>query len=300
MEASLLSALFAVAAAVANAAGTVLQRVAARTVPTKDAFSPRLVRRLVRDRAWLAGIGVIVAAAVFQALALAWGAMSLVQPILVLELPLALVIARVFAGTPMPAGGWTAALLTGVGLALALSAAAPVEGGRGVSGAVWTVALLAVGAGVGGCTALALRRPRGKARAALFGSASALCYGLTAALMNAAIAALADAGVRGLATTWQTYACAAAGGCALFLLANAMESGPLFVSQPALTLGEAAASLALGAVLYGDSLRTGWWIAPQAAGAALTAWGVVLLAGLPAATTPSGETDTDTDAERVP
>ncbi|MFF1381614.1 DMT family transporter [Streptomyces sp. NPDC058308] len=277
MDASVLSALCAVLTALANAAGTVLQRVAARTVPPGDAFSPRLVRYLVRHRAWLAGIAVIVAAAALQALALAFGPLSLVQPLLVLELPFALVIAQLFTRTPMPAGGWSACFLTTAGLAVLLGAAAPAEGGHAVSGVEWTAALLAVGLGAGVCTAIALTRPRGKARAALFGTASALAYALTATLMNAAIGTFTDSGARALAATWQTYGCVAAGACALFLLANAMESGPLIASQPALTLGEAAASLALGIALNHDRLRVGWWIAPQVAGAILVIWGVVLL-----------------------
>ncbi|MEU5896674.1 DMT family transporter [Streptomyces venezuelae] len=280
MDASVLSALFAVLTALANAAGTVLQRVAARTVPRGDAFSPRLVRYLVHHRAWLAGIAVIVAAAVLQALALAFGPLSLVQPILVLELPLALVIAQLFTRTTAPAGGWRACILTTAGLALLLGAAAPAEGGREVSAAAWSAALLAVGLGSAACTAIALTRPHGAARAALFGTASALAYALTATLMNSAIDTLEDSGALALAATWQTYGCVAAGACALFLLANAMESGPLIASQPALTLGEAAASLALGVLLNGDQLRAGWWIAPQAAGAAMVIWGVLLLSRL--------------------
>ncbi|MFD4630193.1 DMT family transporter [Streptomyces sp. NPDC058284] len=280
MDATILSTLFAVLTAQANATGTVLQRVAARTLRTEDAFSPRLIRHLLRNPAWLAGITVIIAAAALQALALAYGPLSLVQPLLVLELPLALIIAQLFTHTPMPPGGWTASLLTTTGLALALSAAAPTEGNHHISGLRWTTALLTTGLGTGICTAAALTRPRGKARAALFGTASALTYALTAALMNAAIATLTDSGIHAFATTWQTYGCLAAGACALFLLTNAMESGPLIASQPALTLGEAAASLALGTALNGDRLHTGWSLAPQIAGAALMIWGVVLLSAL--------------------
>uniref|UniRef100_UPI0034DF8E8B DMT family transporter n=1 Tax=Streptomyces flavofungini TaxID=68200 RepID=UPI0034DF8E8B len=205
MDASALSAACAVLTALANAAGTVLQRVAARTVPTQDAFSVRLIRHLVRNRAWLGGIAVIVAAAALQALALAFGPLSLVQPILVLELPLALVLAQLFTRTPMPKGGWTASLITTTGLAVCLGAAAPVEGDNVVSGVRWATALVAVGLGTSTCITLALTRPRGTARAALFGTASALAYALTATLMNAAIGVLTDSGARALATAWQTY-----------------------------------------------------------------------------------------------
>ncbi|MFI0976418.1 DMT family transporter [Streptomyces sp. NPDC021093] len=272
-----LGVVFAVLTAAANAAGTVLQRVAARSVPENDAFSIRLVGHLMRNRAWFAGIAVIVFAAVVQAAALAWGSLTLVQPILVAELPLALLFAYVFTRTPMPPGGWTACLLTSCGLALALGAAAPAEGHRPVDDGRWVMVLAVTAASVVLCAGWASRRPYGKARAVLFGLGSAIAYGLTAALMKSAMEHLEQGGVPGLATTWQTYGCVAAGAAALFLLTNAMGSGPLFVSQPALTLGEAAASLLLGAVLYGDQVRTGWWLGPQSVGAALTVYGVLLL-----------------------
>ncbi|MFJ6695287.1 DMT family transporter [Streptomyces sp. NPDC091272] len=272
-----LGAAFAVLTATANAAGTVLQRVAAGSVPEDDAFSVRLLRHLLRNRAWFAGIAVIVLAAVFQAAALTWGSLTLVQPILVAELPLALLLAHVFTRTPMPAGGWTACLLTSCGLALALGAAAPSQGHRAVDDVRWAVVLSVTAAAVVLCAGWAVKRPHGSARAVLFGTGSAIAYGLTAALMKGAMEHLEAGGVRELVVTWQTYGCVAAGAAALFLLTNAMGSGPLYVSQPALTLGEAAASLVLGAVLYGDRVRTGWWLLPEAVGVLLTVHGVLLL-----------------------
>lgn len=302
---TLLSALFAVLTAVANAAGTVLQRVAARSVPQNDAFSIRLVRHLLRNPAWFAGVAVIVFAAGFQAAALAWGSLTLVQPILVAELPLALLLAHVFTRTPMPPGGWTACLLTSCGLALALGAAAPEEGHRAVGEGRWIVVLAVTAAAVVLCAGWALRRPQGKARAVLFGLGSAIAYGLTAALMKSAMEHLQEGGVRALVTAWQTYGCVAAGAAALFLLTNALGAGPLFVSQPALTLGEAAASLVLGAVLYGDQVRSGWWLWPQAVGVVLTVWGVLMLtraqpgeAGEAGETGETGETGEAEDRSR--
>ncbi|WFB06088.1 DMT family transporter [Streptomyces sp. LX-29] len=280
MAAVALSALLAVLTAAANATATVLQRVAALTVPPGQTFSLRGVRRLLRSPAWSASIAVIVLAAGGQATALALGSLTLVQPILVAELPLTLIIARVFIGTPMPRGGWRACALTAVGLALALTAAAPAEGDRPVTAATWTITLIGTGAAIALCTAGALRRRHGPTRAALFATASAISYALTAALMKESTHRFGEAGAPGLLTAWQTYGCVLAGAAALFLLANAMGSGPLIAAQPALTLGEAGFSLLLGAVLFGDRVRTGWWILPEAAGTALTAVGVLFLARL--------------------
>ncbi|GGX14299.1 DMT family transporter [Streptomyces chryseus] len=275
--ASVLSVLFAVLTAVGNATGTVLQRVAARRVPPGDAFSFRLIPHLVHSAAWLGGIAVIVVAAACQALALTLGSMSLVQPILVSELPFTLLIACMVSRRPLPAAGWTAAGMIAVGLGVALAAASPYERHSAVSPAVWALTLVTTGGAMTACVLAALPRPRGMARAALFSSASAIGYALTATLMKFSTTTFEQHGFGAFLACWQTYGFVVAGACALFLLANAMESGPLVASQPALTLGEALVSVALGMLVYGDEVRTGWWLVPEGIGAVMVTWGVLLL-----------------------
>ncbi|GGX76157.1 DMT family transporter [Streptomyces hiroshimensis] len=286
---ALLSSAFALLTAAANATGTVLQRIGARTVPHGDAFSVRLIRHLVHSPAWLGGIAVIVGAAGCQALALNLGSLSLVQPILVTELPFTLVIACAFSRRRLSATGWAASLMVASGLGLALVAAAPSGGHGQVSAGVWALTLAATVGAMAACVMAALTRPRGMARAALFSSASAIGYALTATLMTTATDVFERQGAGAFLTCWQTYGFVAAGALALFLLANAMESGPLVASQPALTLGEALVSLALGGLVYGERVRTGWWLVPEGVGAALVTWGVMLLPGV--------ETEADASAQ---
>ncbi|EMF01143.1 DMT family transporter [Streptomyces mobaraensis NBRC 13819 = DSM 40847] len=275
--ADVLTLLFAVLAAVSNATAVVLQRLAARTVPKADAFSLRLVRDLLRHPAWFAGIGAVLCAAVFQALALSLGSLSLVQPIFVSELPFALLIAGTVFRRRLPAYGWAAILLVAAGLGLALAAAAPTGEHVHVGTARWLAALTAAAAAMAGCVVAALPRPRGKARAALFGAAAAVGYALTAALMKDAATTFARHGAGAFLTCWQTYAFAAAGAVSLFLLSNAMESGPLLASQPALTLGDALVSLTLGLMVYEEHVRTGWWLIPEAVGVLMIVTGALIL-----------------------
>ncbi|MBH1934502.1 DMT family transporter [Streptomyces sp. AV19] len=274
---AVLSALFALLAAVGNASGTVLQRAAAVTVPHGDAFSVRLVGHLWRRPVWLGGIAVIVAAAACQALALNLGSLSLVQPILVTELPFTLLIAAAHARRRLPAAGWAASVMVAAGLGLALAAAAPSGGHSQVAAGLWALTLLCTTGTMALCVLAALPRPRGRSRAALFSSASAIGYALTATLMTAATDVFAREGASAFLAAWQFYGFVATGAIALFLLANAMESGPLIASQPALTLGEALVSLALGMLVYGERVRTGWWLFPEAVGAVLVTWGVLVL-----------------------
>lgn len=100
------SVLFALLAAASNALATVLQRRAARTVPLSAGLRLGLLVDLLHRAVWLGGMLAVVAAACFQALALSQGALSVVQPLFVLELPLALLIGRVLLGGRIPRSGW--------------------------------------------------------------------------------------------------------------------------------------------------------------------------------------------------
>jgi drug/metabolite transporter (DMT)-like permease len=280
-----LSVVFAVLAAVSNALGTVLQRRAALIVPQSDGFQLQLMWDLLRTPIWFFGILGVVFAAIFQGLALVTGPLAVVQPIFVLELPFALLISGLVFRKPMVRNGWLSVACIVVGLGTALAAASPSGGELQPPAALWLLALVCCGGMMVLLAGAALKRPVGRARAACLGTAAAIGYALTAALMKSATDTLDHGGVRAFFTAWQTYAFAAVGVCALFLLENAMQAGPLVASQPALTLGDALISLSLGVTLYSESVRVGWWLVPEIFGVGLVLLGVVGLSRLQSGTT---------------
>jgi drug/metabolite transporter (DMT)-like permease len=269
---------FALLAAFSNALATVLQRRAALSVPQTQGFRPGLVLDLLRRPVWIGGMLAVVVAGVAQAVALATGPLTLVQPLFVLELPLALLLASLMTGRHMARVLWLAVGGVVVGLGIALGAAAPGGGEADVPLDRWLPALAACAGAAVLLAAAGLRRPVGKARAGCLGASTAVCYALTAALMKDSMRVLDTDGVTGFLTAWQTYAFAAAGVGAVLMLEHAMQGGPLVASQPALTLGDAAVSLLLGVVLYREDVRTGWWVLPQLLGVALIVVGVLTLA----------------------
>ncbi|MFE5212423.1 DMT family transporter [Streptomyces sp. NPDC056600] len=278
----MISVLFAVLTALSNGTATVLQRQAARRIPDDQTMRLSLFGRLLRQKVWLAGIAMVIVAAVCQAVALATGPIALVQPIFVIELPATLLIAGLITRTRVRGRLWAGVAAVTGGLALALAAADPVGGRDGVDGETWVLALLATAAFE---TALivAARATHGDARGALLGLAAACAYSLTAALMKDAMARLDAGGVGALLTAWQLYATAVVGVGALFLLQNALQAGSLVAVQPQLTLGDALISVCYGVTLFGEQVRTGWWLLPQLAGLALIALGCVVLARSPLA-----------------
>ncbi|MFF3467131.1 DMT family transporter [Streptomyces sp. NPDC002619] len=268
-----LAVVSAVMGAASNAVGTAFQRKAASTVARGGGLG--LLTALVHRPAWLIGILGVMGAALFQALALVNGPMALVQPLFILELPFALLIAAPLLHRRLPVQGWWAVAGVVTGLAMVLAAAAPTGSRNQASMERWLPVLaLSLGA-----RAVVLAHPSRSAlfRAAALGSAAALGNALTAALMKSATGRLADGGLAAFLTTWQTYGFALVGIGAVLLLENALQAGPLAASQPALTIGDASASLLLGVALFGEEIRTGWWLLPEVAGALLILWGVLRL-----------------------
>ncbi|MER5500685.1 DMT family transporter [Streptomyces sp. NPDC002466] len=279
----MISVLFAVLTAFSNGAASVLQRRAARTVPDSAAMHLSLIGQLLRRPVWLAGIGLVIVAAVCQAVALATGPIAVVQPIFVIELPATLLMAGFVMRVRLSRSLWYGVAAVTCGLALGMASAAPEGGSATVHGAAWVPALILTGVFEAVLIGAALGA-RGNARGALLGLAAACGYALTAALMKDAMAQLeGGGGAAALLTSWQLYATALAGLGALFLLQNALQAGTLVAVQPMLTLGDALISILYGVTLFGEELRTGWWLLPELLALALITAGCVGLSRSPLA-----------------
>ncbi|MFE4173085.1 DMT family transporter [Streptomyces sp. NPDC056909] len=279
----MISVLFALLTAISNGSASVLQRRAAATAPDVESMRLSLISHLLRQKVWLAGIGLVIVAAGCQAVALATGPIAVVQPIFVIELPATLLIAGHVFHRKLPRGVWYGVAAVTGGLALGMASAAPGGGHDSVRGYAWIPALIATGVFEAVLILCALRL-RGNPRAALLGLAAACGYALTAALMKDAVARLDNGGgAAALFSSWQLYATAVAGVGALFLLQNALQAGWLAASQPMLTLGDALISITYGVLLFGETLRTGWWLVPQILAVGLIAVGCVDLAKSPLA-----------------
>jgi drug/metabolite transporter (DMT)-like permease len=252
------SVFFALLTALFNGLASVLQRMAAATAPASKALHLSLFGYLIKRKVWLAGIGMVILAALCQATALANGPVALVQPIFIIELPFTLLVASRLAHRRLPQTTWWAVGLVTVALGVGLAAAAPSGGGTDASAKVWAAALIATGIFQAVVITVGVRA-RGNVRAAAFGLAAACGYALTATLLKSAVAAL-DHGIGPFFSSWQLYATAVAGVGALFLLQNALQAGSLVAVQPPLTLGDALISVAYGVTVFGEDVNTGGWL----------------------------------------
>lgn len=292
----MLSALLAVLAAACNALASALQRKAARDEPAGDNLSLRLVWHLLHRPVWFGGFVSIVAAFLLQATALGTGRISVVQPLLTLELPVALVLAARLLGKPLGRREWGASAVMAAGVAGLIAALGP-SGGRAssVPGVDWLV-----GGGVNVALVVAgvvwARGASGARRAAVLGVTTGCAFALTAALMKGMTTVFSH-GLAALFTSWQLWAMVAAGASAMFLLQSTMHAGPLLVTQPGLTMADPVVAILWGTLVFGETVRGGLFVLVAVAAAAAAAAAVMVLSRSPLL---SGDGGGAEDAGSVP
>lgn len=273
----------AVAAAAANALGSVLQRSASRHHdPT--AGRRRAVLDLLRRPAWTAGIAAHVGGFVLQAVALTMAAISVVQPMLITELPFTLVLSAVLLHTPMGRRAWAAIAAMALGLALLLFCLVPVGGDpAATSGAAWLVGTVIVLVVLAVLTVLG-RAGRGRRRALWFGLATGVTYGYNAALL-AGLGPTYGQGLLAVLTTWQTYGVLVGGTVSFLFLQQALQAGDLLWAQPGITLANPLVAMAWGFAVFGERVPLDPWVIGGVVGAAGIAAGTVVLSRVESAVT---------------
>ncbi len=264
---------FALLAALCNAVSVITRHIAGTADPHRPS-GLGLVGYLLRNPRWLAGSAAQVGAFVFQAVALHLGQLSVVQPLLVVELVLALVLRQVWIHQDVAAAAWAGAVAACAGLAVFLVAAEPRGGHSGPAASHWTVAIVACLAVVAVLSLLGLGGPPGS-RAALRALAAGVMWALEAAFIKTAADDAAEGGLAGLFTHWAVYAVAAGGLAGVVLEQAALQAGPLRVSQPLLAITDPVVSVALSMWLFGE-----YFVMDAAALAAAAAGFGVMCAGV--------------------
>lgn len=252
----IISIIAALLAGASFATAGVLQQRVAQTRPEGESLSPGLLLELAKQRLWLAGIGMAMLSYVFQSLALAFGPLALVQPLIVSELIFALPVSAKLHGLKMGRREWTGALAVAGGLALGIAASHPRGGSPSAPLGSW---LWAVGA-VAALTALALlvgSRSRGPLRASSFALAGASIMGFQSALLSSTVHSFREAGIGATFLQWQTYLLVVASIGGLLLIQSAYQAGPLATSMPVMDGVEPTVAVVLGIMLFSEVVNTG-------------------------------------------
>lgn len=290
--------LLAVLAACANATSSVLQRKAGRRVSQGENLSLRLIGSLLHQPVWFGGILAVTIGFLLQAAALGNGQLSLVEPILVLELPFTLLLATRVFRTRLHRREWGTIAAMSAGLAGLLYSLSP-SGGKpeGVRWYGWVIGIGINLAFVAVMVAWGRRGPAGRGpssgrggalQAAVLAVGAGAMFGLTAALMKG-MTGVFPRGMAALMTSWQVYAMIAAGIGAMFLVQSAMNAGRLVAAQPGLTLTDPIVSILWGVLVFHEKVRAGWFMALMVACGVVIGGAVLVLARSPLLSGESGQ-----------
>lgn len=254
----------ALVASVFTASASVLQRLAAAPAPGELRFSWRLVAFLLHRPMWFLGIVCMILGFVFQLVALRFGDLSLVEPIVASELLFVFAFLAVRRRGEVRSWDWVAAAGMAGSLGGFLFLANP-QGGSPAEAGAWTWLLGGAACGMAatvlaGLSVVRVRHgdaPSRGRKAALLGASAGIGWGFVAAVIKE-LSFHVGGGFYAVFTNWSPYVILLAGAAALFLATNAFQAGPLAASQPGLTIFDPLVASLLGITLFGEHVQHGW------------------------------------------
>src|SRR5262245_38505425 len=219
----------ALCAAFCFALGSLIQQGAARQAHARTLRFGLLVA-LARQRRWLGGMAITVSSFGIQGVALAFGPLALVQPLVATEVLFALPMIARRNRLPLRRKGIIGGLGVASGMAI-FATVSPPSGGVGVPGlAAWAPALTGITA-LADLSGFAALRTRGTARVIWLAVATAVIYALVNAITKGSVGLLMTRGA-GVLATWEPYALMAVGILSGVFGQSAFNAGPLSMSLP--------------------------------------------------------------------
>lgn len=273
----LIAVVAALGCAACFAAASVAQQRATRTVPESRNLSFRLLIELLHRPRWLAGVGASAGGLGLQALALHFGGLILVQPLILTELLFALPVAIRLHHQRMHAREWLATSAVAGGIALFLIIASPRGGTPNPPVGTWVI-MGAVAVPVIAVLLFVARDPERPLRSTLLGACAGITFGVLAALLDSLTFVIAHHGFGAAFESWQLYALPILATGGELLAQSAFQSGALAACLPAMDSLEPAVSIAIGVAAFGEKIvHTPLGVALEIVGLAATAAGIVAL-----------------------
>ncbi|NJC71195.1 DMT family transporter [Planosporangium thailandense] len=272
---NLVALLAALGSAASFAVASALEQRAAKQQKQAKPLDPRLLLRLVREPMWLAAWIPEAIGTGLQAVALNFGPLALVEPLLVSGLFLAIPLEATLNRRPVHTRDFGVVALGGAGLAAFLVAARPQPGLDEPSVAGWLGVALWAGPVLAVCLAVGWQT-RNSTRGAVLGIATGLLYGIGASLLKTLTSELAHEPLSVLAQG-QFYGLVAVGFSAILLNQNAFQSGRLAVPLTAITIMDPVTGVVVGVTAFHETLSTDpVRLAVQSAAAVAMAGGIWL------------------------
>jgi drug/metabolite transporter (DMT)-like permease len=248
-----LAVLFALLAAVFLAIGIVVRQRATMDVPPEKGVSIVMLRTLLGAPLWWAGTAAAVAGYGFQALALGWGSLLLVQPVLVSALLFALPLSAHLAGRRVTRAEWIWALVLTGSLTVFVVLARATSGDYDIPVSVTMAVAVVCAAAVLACVIVATRSTNWR-RAVLLAVAVGVLFGVVAVLTKIVMHMLIEGRVVSALTTPALYLVLTLGVIATLLQQSAFHAGSLQTSVPTMLVLEPVVAVLLGAIVLGEHL----------------------------------------------
>lgn len=262
MDKADIATVLALCAALCVAIGDVIQQRSAQTVTDESVGHVALFLQLLKDWKWWLGSLVAAGGFGFQAAALAFGSVLLVQALMVTSLLFALPISARYAGRSVTRWQWIWAVLLAGAVAVIVTVGNPTEGHSRAGWELWAWVLATLGPALALCL-LGARVLAGRpAAAVLLGVVSGSLWGLFAVLTKGVVDRVAD-GIWALLKTPELYPWALVAVGATALEQSAFRAGSLAASLPAVTVSEPMVGSVLGVFVLGETLRpgeAGWFV----------------------------------------
>jgi drug/metabolite transporter (DMT)-like permease len=231
---------------------SVAEQRSTKRVKTERALSPRIVLDLVRQPLWVTAIGGTVAGFALQVVALRFGPLALVEPILVCDLIFAVLIAAYLRSRRADLVMLAGAVASTAGVIGFLTIAHPSAGKATVSFSVLLPLAAGLAATVAGCLFVAQRSLN--LRPLALALACGVLYGVAAFLVK-----LVTGDFSHLFTSWPIYAVAVIGPVGFVLNQDAFQAEAPNVVAPVMAIITAAdplVSIVLGYVFLGEKLSS--------------------------------------------
>lgn len=292
MHNNLLAAALALLSALSIAWGTVIRHKLADAL-SDDTSTLSGVAHTVRQPRWWFGSFLAMAGYAFQIVALAFGTLLLVQPLLVtklmLTLPLAAKVNRYRISRAEMA--WSVALTIAVAVLVVFGE--PAAGITDIPTATWGYVLAFGGVTMTIIYAVAVSWQRAP-KALLLGTATGWLYGFVALLSKAVVDVYMTKGLVSLSLAWELWLLVALSIIGVGIQQAAFNAGPLQQSLPAMTIVEPIVAFSLGYLVLGEYFQAqgSEWIA---LGAAL----ITMIAATIALAVRSGSEGADAGANRA-
>ena len=266
----------ALLAAVSFAFAAVMQQESTQTVGCEKSLTPGLLLELLRRPKWILGGAAMLAGFGLQAVALAFGPVALVQPIVVLELAFAIPFGILRRHRRAGRREWAGIAAVMSGVAIFLLSASPGSGIQDPPGTQWVECLVPVGIVAALAVAVGATR-RGPTRAMFLGAAAGCSFGVLSVLTKS-VTHLLSSDVAKAFVTWQVYVAIGVGIAALTVSQSAYQAGPLAYSMPFVGVLEPLVAVMIGDLVLGEQVRMSEaQFVLELAAAAVAVVGIVLL-----------------------